>query len=373
MIQQNVTCPLSKYYRCSTFSDDNITFYKANEFEYGVENSTEMQCVLLNLNNRDKFKILCVLNEFYFLSNKEKKAVLISNKKTWHGDDDLQPFECKEAIALFPNLYETSTRVLKLLAKKATLDGDFLQLKIVPNTGFMGRSTISHNYEFFFGFDYEHINSTLSTLEKANCISVIREGNNGKILKITLTEEGLKKGNSVKAKKQIKKCFVAMKFSRMSEFTLLDSIGLQYTPLSNIAKIRSEIQRHPTLSLKNKNRDNDRFWKSHIKGFIEKEFGISCIRVDESCRNGEIPANIKALICESDFVICDLTYNNNGVYYEAGYAHALEKEVIFICEAAHFHFLHFDLRHYNVLLYKKNEMQKFESELGKRILELINK
>lgn len=252
MMQQNVTCPLSRYYRCITFSDGNITFYKANEFEYGVENSPEMQCVLLNLNNRDKFKILCVLNEFYFLSNKEKKAVLISNKKTWHGDDDLQPFECKEAIALFPNLYETSTRVLKLLAKKATLDGDFLQLKIVPNTGFMGRSTISHNYEFFFGFDYEHINSTLSTLEKANCISVIREGNNGKILKITLTEEGLKKGNSVKAKKQIKKCFVAMKFSRMSEFTLLDSIGLQYTPLSNIAKIRSEIQRHPTLSLKKK-------------------------------------------------------------------------------------------------------------------------
>ena len=373
MIRDNVTCPLSKRYRCSTFSDGKINFYRANEFEYGIENSMEIRCTLENLIYKDKFKIFCIFNEFYFLNNKEKKAVLVSNKAEWHGDDDLQQFEYTDAIALFPDLSKISTRVLKLLAKKTTLEGEFSQLRIVPNIGSFGLPAISDNYEFFYGIDYDCVNSTVTTLENANCVSVIHEGSNGKILKITLTEKGLKEGNSSEAKKQIKKCFVAMKFGKMTEFTLLNSIGLQYTSLSNISKIKKEIQIHPTLSFQDKSRDNDKFWKRHIKNFIENKFGLDCVRVDESCRSGEIPSNIKELISESDFVICDLSYNNNGVYYEAGYAHALGKEVIFICENTHFPFLHFDLRHYNVLLYKKSDMQKFELELSKRIQELLNK
>ena len=333
----------------------------------------EIRCTLENLIYKEKFKIFCVFNEFYFLNNKEKRAVLVSNKAAWHGDDDLQPFECADAIALFPDLSKISTRVLKLLAKKTTLEGEFSQLRIVPNIGSFCPPVISDNYEFFYGIDYDYVTSTVTTLENANCVSVIHEGSSGKILKITLTEKGLKEGSSNETKKQIKKCFVAMKFGKMAEFTLLNSIGLQYTSLSNISKIKKEIQLHPTLSLQDKSRDNDKFWKRHIKSFIENKFGIDCVRVDESCRSGEIPANIKELISESDFVICDLSYNNNGVYYEAGYAHALGKEVIFICENTHFPFLHFDLRHYNVLLYKKSDMQKFELELSKRIQELLNK
>lgn len=372
MIPPSNICSLSKRYKCNVFTENGIDFYKNDNCMYGIERSQEVKCTLLNLSDIDRFKLLCIFNEFYFLNNKGKIAVLVSDKTDWNGADDLQPFECDEAIRLFPDLSEISIRVLSILVEKANFEKAYNPIRIVPNSGFM-HGYISDNYEFFFSPNYDQINSTISTLEKANYVSVIRSGNNSKILTVTLTEEGFKKGNQQGAKKRIKKCFVAMKFGKMSEFKLLDSIGLQYIPSSNISKLEKELKANTTLTLDYENYDNDRFWKTHIKNFIEKGFGIDCVRVDESCRNGEIPTNIKELISESDFVICDLSYNNNGVYYEAGYAHALNKEIIFICKENHLPLLHFDLRNYNVLCYRKNEMSKFKSELGKRINELLNK
>ena len=40
-----------------------------------------------------------------------------------------------------------------------------------------------------------------------------------------------------------------------------------------------------------------------------------------------------ALICRSSVVICDLTGKNANVFYEAGIAHSLGKDVIFITQS----------------------------------------
>lgn len=44
------------------------------------------------------------------------------------------------------------------------------------------------------------------------------------------------------------------------------------------------------------------------------------------------------------FLVADLTSQNNGVYYEAGYAKALGKTVILTCHESEFNSRHFDVQ-----------------------------
>jgi len=60
--------------------------------------------------------------------------------------------------------------------------------------------------------------------------------------------------------------------------------------------------------------------------FIETGYQISII--DEKHHNNQIVPEILYEIETSDFIVADLTGNRNGVYYEAGYALGLGKEVI---------------------------------------------
>jgi len=52
-------------------------------------------------------------------------------------------------------------------------------------------------------------------------------------------------------------------------------------------------------------------------------------------------------IQSSDFLIADLTHDNSGAYWEAGYAEGLGKPVIYTCESVKFknHKTHFDTNH----------------------------
>ena len=58
------------------------------------------------------------------------------------------------------------------------------------------------------------------------------------------------------------------------------------------------------------------------------ETGYTHSIIDEKEYNGQIVPEILYEIRTSDFVIADLTGNRGGVYYEAGYALALDKELI---------------------------------------------
>ena len=51
---------------------------------------------------------------------------------------------------------------------------------------------------------------------------------------------------------------------------------------------------------------------------------------------GVIDNIMRMRIKEARFVIADLTHDNNGAYWEAGYAEGLGKPVIYICEAEKF-------------------------------------
>jgi nucleoside 2-deoxyribosyltransferase len=63
-------------------------------------------------------------------------------------------------------------------------------------------------------------------------------------------------------------------------------------------------------------------------------------------RAGVIDNILRAQICDAAFVLVDLTHDNTGAYWEAGYAEGLNTPVIYLCEQAKFDMAktHFDTR-----------------------------
>lgn len=81
-------------------------------------------------------------------------------------------------------------------------------------------------------------------------------------------------------------------------------------------------------------------------------FGYEAKRVDEF-HTGYITDRIISDIKKSRFIVADFTFNNPGVYYEAGYAKALGKNVFHIIDEAHTSNLHFDIKQVNYKTWKE--------------------
>jgi nucleoside 2-deoxyribosyltransferase len=87
------------------------------------------------------------------------------------------------------------------------------------------------------------------------------------------------------------------------------------------------------------------------------EFGIKAavieaglpepIRVDRVHHNEKICDRILAEIGRCEFMIADFTLQRAGVYFEAGFAKGLGREVIWMCRSDDLSNLHFDTRQYN--------------------------
>jgi hypothetical protein len=65
---------------------------------------------------------------------------------------------------------------------------------------------------------------------------------------------------------------------------------------------------------------------------IGNEIGVDIKRADEYLRPGSIIADIERSIAESDLVIAEITENNANVFYEVGYAYALDKPVLLLAK-----------------------------------------
>lgn len=92
-------------------------------------------------------------------------------------------------------------------------------------------------------------------------------------------------------------------------------------------------------------------WEKAIKPAIS-ETGYIPVRTDELEYNEKIDDRIIAEIRKCSFMIADLTDNNQGVYFEAGFALGLKKEVIWTCSESDFESIHFDTRQYNYIVWK---------------------
>jgi nucleoside 2-deoxyribosyltransferase len=123
---------------------------------------------------------------------------------------------------------------------------------------------------------------------------------------------------------------------------------------------------------------------------IVDETGFDAIIIPMVEHNDNINDHIISEIKKSRFVIADFTGNRGGVYFEAGYAMGLGKQVIWTCKEEYFNNsiktkvtgningiesneiiidqkfdIHFDINHYNFIVWKDEE------DFGKRLKDRI--
>ena len=91
--------------------------------------------------------------------------------------------------------------------------------------------------------------------------------------------------------------------------------------------------------------------------------GYTANIIDEKEHNHDIVPEILHEIDNSKFMVSDLTGNRGGVYYEAGYAKGIGKEVVFTAKAGEK--THFDVAQVNTIFWKN------ENELKDRLIKRI--
>ena len=74
--------------------------------------------------------------------------------------------------------------------------------------------------------------------------------------------------------------------------------------------------------------------------------------VDLDAHNGNISDKIIEEIRNCKFLVADFTYQNTGVYYEAGYAKGIGKTVIYTCRQDDFENVHFDIKQIQFIVWK---------------------
>jgi nucleoside 2-deoxyribosyltransferase len=97
-----------------------------------------------------------------------------------------------------------------------------------------------------------------------------------------------------------------------------------------------------------------------------RETGYEPLRIDRSHHINKIDDQIIAEIRRSAIVVADFTGHRGGVYYEAGFAHGLGKQVIFTCRQDMLADLHFDVRQYNTIVWR--DATQLGVELRNRLL-----
>ena len=87
---------------------------------------------------------------------------------------------------------------------------------------------------------------------------------------------------------------------------------------------------------------------------VGAEYGYKVLRVDEIQDSGHITSQILESIATSKIVLAEMTAERPNCYYEAGYAHALGKEIIFCIKAGGA--VHFDLASYRFIKWDTEAM-----------------
>ncbi len=93
--------------------------------------------------------------------------------------------------------------------------------------------------------------------------------------------------------------------------------------------------------------------------------GFELYRLTERPKAGLIDDRLRVEIRNSRFLISDLTHENSGAYWEAGYAEGLGKPVIYTCKKEVFENdkTHFDTNHHLTVIWDATNLQEAIDEL----------
>jgi len=115
-----------------------------------------------------------------------------------------------------------------------------------------------------------------------------------------------------------------------------------------------------------------KFGDRELNEVLEKIFkpsvkmaGFDLFKSDDKPRAGPIDDQLRVDIQSSDFLIADLTHENPGAYWEAGYAEGLGKPVIYTCELEKFNSqpTHFDTNHHLTVFWDKKSPEQAGDKL----------
>ncbi|WP_131774880.1 hypothetical protein [Legionella anisa] len=85
---------------------------------------------------------------------------------------------------------------------------------------------------------------------------------------------------------------------------------------------------------------------------------------------GNIDSRLELEIRKSKFVVVDLTHDNNGAYWEAGFAYGLGKKVFYTCKKGSS--THFDVNHHHTLFWESDKLDEAAKTLRDTISNTFN-
>lgn len=113
---------------------------------------------------------------------------------------------------------------------------------------------------------------------------------------------------------------------------------------------------------------NKRF-EDIYRAAIEKT-GLSAYRVDKDSSVRNIIGEIEKRIKDSELCFADISEDKPNVWYELGYASAIGKDVVMVCDNDKREKLPFDINQRSVIFYDADSLSDFE-KLGTQIAEKI--
>jgi len=108
-----------------------------------------------------------------------------------------------------------------------------------------------------------------------------------------------------------------------------------------------------------------------IKRALEDDCGFKSIRIDRVEHNEKICDRILAEVRQCQFMVADFTLHRAGVYFEAGFALGLGRQVIWTVRKDDLRNTHFDTRQYNHIDWE--QPADLRKRLADRVLATIGK
>jgi len=124
-------------------------------------------------------------------------------------------------------------------------------------------------------------------------------------------------------------------------------------------KSSSDIGKISFMAIKYGNVSLEKVYEENIKDAV-KQTGFEIQLLRDVLRAGSIDDQLRVQIRGAKFLLVDLTDDNNGAYWEAGFAEGLNKPVIYLCEKDKFDKFktHFDTNHLTTVLWKSETIQE---------------
>lgn len=112
--------------------------------------------------------------------------------------------------------------------------------------------------------------------------------------------------------------------------------------------------------------DLTNIYYDHWKPATEQT-GLPLVRLDENPMAGSISNRMRVEIRRSRYLVAELTHNNAGAYWEAGFAEGLGKPVIYLCEKSFFvdprNGIHFDVSQRQAVVWEAGKLYEAEEQL----------